>query len=68
LQIPDLVQIVLAQLFKSLMTFQDETDLDIQFVRLIVTSFRHVVFILTSVFLISLALLIHAIIATQRRQ
>jgi hypothetical protein len=50
------------------MTFQDETDLDIQFVRLIVTSFRHVVFILTSVFLISLALLIHAIIATRRRQ
>jgi hypothetical protein len=50
------------------MMFQDETDLDIQIVRLIVASFRHVIFILTTVFLISLALLIHAIIATRRRQ
>jgi hypothetical protein len=50
------------------MPSQDEADLDIQFIRLIVSSFRHVVFVLTSVFLISLALLIHAIIATRRRQ
>jgi hypothetical protein len=50
------------------MMFQDETDLDIQIVRLIVASFRHVIFILTTVFLVSLALLIHAIIATRRRQ
>jgi hypothetical protein len=50
------------------MPFQNEADLDIQFIRLIVSSFRHVVFVLTSVFLISLALLIHAIIATRRRQ
>jgi hypothetical protein len=42
--------------------------LDIQYVRLIVASFRHIIFILTTVFLISLALLIPAIITTRRRQ